>query len=128
MVAYSFKRRFAAPILFGRKRQTIRADRKRHARPGETTQLYTGMRTRFCRKLGTATCAEAVPVLLNFDAGSVVFPDGRFLSLQCELDRFARDDGFLNWEHLVSFWRSEHGLLPFFNGVLIRWQDFQPCR
>ncbi|MEJ0016825.1 MAG: ASCH domain-containing protein [Acetobacteraceae bacterium] len=46
MVAYSFKRDFAAPILAGIKRQTIRADRRRHARPGEVLQLYTGMRTK----------------------------------------------------------------------------------
>jgi len=35
MVAYSFRARFREPILVGAKRQTIRADRKRHARPGE---------------------------------------------------------------------------------------------
>ncbi len=47
MVAYSFKKRFAPPILFGlthgplaegMKRQTIRNDRKRHARPAEEIQ------------------------------------------------------------------------------------------
>lgn len=45
MVAYSFQKRFVEPIRSGRKRQTIRADRKRHARPGEVLQLYSGMRT-----------------------------------------------------------------------------------
>ena len=48
MVAYSFKRRFREPILAGSKQQTIRADRKRHARRGEALQLYTGMRTTQC--------------------------------------------------------------------------------
>jgi hypothetical protein len=46
VVAYSFRQQFRPPILAGTKRQTIRADRKRHARPGEQLQLYTGMRTR----------------------------------------------------------------------------------
>ena len=35
VVSYSFKRQFIDPIKRGTKRQTIRADRKRHARPGE---------------------------------------------------------------------------------------------
>lgn len=39
MVAYSFRKRFGPPILAGTKAQTIRADRKRHARPGEEVQL-----------------------------------------------------------------------------------------
>lgn len=51
MVAYSFDRRFAPAIVAGLKRQTIRALRKRHARPGERLQLYTGMRSRDCRLL-----------------------------------------------------------------------------
>jgi len=56
MVAYSFKAQFREPILAGTKRQTIRADRKRHARLGEALQLYTGMRTRQCKLIGRATC------------------------------------------------------------------------
>ena len=38
MVAYSFKQQFAPAILSGAKCQTIRADRKRHAREGEAVQ------------------------------------------------------------------------------------------
>jgi hypothetical protein len=57
MVAYSFKERFAEPILNGTKGGTIRASRKGplraatggHAKPGEELQLYTDMRTRNCR-------------------------------------------------------------------------------
>ena len=53
MVAYSLKPRFIPPILSGAKRQTIRAiSRRRHAIPGETLQLYTGMRTKQCRLIG----------------------------------------------------------------------------
>lgn len=33
MVAYSFKKRFEPAIASGRKRQTIRAHRKRHTAP-----------------------------------------------------------------------------------------------
>ena len=51
MVAYSFKKRFADLIVDGRKCQTIRAHRRRHALPGERVQLYVGMRTKQCRKI-----------------------------------------------------------------------------
>lgn len=51
MVAYSFKRVFAPAVEARIKTQTIRGHRRRHARPGEPMQLYTGMRTRHCRKL-----------------------------------------------------------------------------
>ena len=47
VVALNFKQQFIPPILSGAKRQTIRAiGRRRHAIPGETLQLYTGMRTK----------------------------------------------------------------------------------
>jgi hypothetical protein len=39
MVAYSFKARFAAPILAGTKRQTIRADRRRQRRLEQNAQF-----------------------------------------------------------------------------------------
>ena len=51
MVAYSFQPGFAAEIIAGRKTQTIRNPRKRHAMPGEHLQLFTGMRTRYCKKI-----------------------------------------------------------------------------
>jgi uncharacterized protein YqfB (UPF0267 family) len=51
MVAYSFNKQFVDAIRSGRKHPTIRANRKRHARPGEMLQLYTGMRTRTCTKI-----------------------------------------------------------------------------
>ncbi|MGY0779836.1 S49 family peptidase [Azospirillum argentinense] len=80
MVAYSFRPRFIDPILAGlepgpllpgMKRQTIRgaSGGKRHARPGELVQLYTGMRTRQCRKLGEGRCVAAEPVTLLVKAG-----------------------------------------------------------
>jgi len=67
MVAYSFRARFREPILVGAKRQTIRADRKRHARPGEQLQLYTGMRTRECAIIARALCSQVMPVRIDVD-------------------------------------------------------------
>lgn len=137
MVAYSFKRRFAEPIqaglepgplVTGMKRQTIRAHRKRHARPGETVQLYTGMRTRHCLLLGVGVCAAVVPIRLILRPPYALIVDGivRHQGTDAEtlmgLDGFARLDGFPDgWEEMRAFWAASHPLTTAFDGVLIRW-------
>lgn len=85
MVAYSFQKRFLpkivaglepGPWLPGMKRHTmreLRSGRSRHARPGETIQIYTAMRTRHCRQVGAARCVATVPMAVGFD------DDGQFL-------------------------------------------------
>lgn len=121
MVAYSFKSRFAAPILAGTKAQTIRADRKRHARPGELVQLYIGMRTRQCRRLGEARCVEVLPVKMDLIVGLVMAGDGWIRQIP-DLHALARQDDFQDWWELVAFWVAEHPGVDLFEGVLIRWQ------
>ena len=125
MVAYSFKAQFRAPILTGTKRQTIRADRKRHARPGEQVQLYTGMRTRGCSLIGTAVCAIVLPVRVGVRDRFVAI--GSNFILPDALDGFARDDGFADWLAMAAFWRAEHPDQHWFIGVLIAWRDFAPA-
>ena len=49
MVAFSFKAQFADLVASGKKTQTIRQTAR--AKPGDRLQLYTGMRTKKCRKL-----------------------------------------------------------------------------
>lgn len=100
MVAYSFKKRFVPPILSGIKGQTIRAPRKgrsRHARPGDTVQLYTAMRTLYCTLIGTAICQTTIPVTLDFtdtDGGNRVITDDVTFRSTHTLDAFAMMDGF----------------------------------
>jgi hypothetical protein len=120
MVAYSFKSRFVEPIMSGAKRQTVRADRRRHARPGEPLQLYTGMRTRHCRLIGRATCIDIRPVTLIFAEGEGVAMDG-LRDLFGDMEGFARADGFASWAELSQFWRENHPGADIFDGVLIRW-------
>lgn len=131
MVAYSFKKRFGPPILAGTKAQTIRADRKRHARPGELIQLFTGMRTRQCRRLGETPClsvepirielprARRVPEVLIFDLAGAL---ARHIHTPDALRDFARADGFADFDALHAFWCAEHPGVDTFHGVLIRWQ------
>lgn len=129
MVAYSFKKRFGAPILAGTKAQTIRAERagrSRHARPGELVQLYTGMRTRQCQRLGEAQCVEVLPIRMDLIVGLVVAGDGWIREVR-DLHTFANQDGFQDWWELVAFWVAEHPGVDLFEGVLIRWQPLAPA-
>lgn len=148
MVAYSFKRRFVVPISLGLglsyplddiegdiivasrpKLQTIRAiGKRRHARAGETLQLYTAMRTKQCRKIGDAKCVRVDPIRINVEGGRVAIApgtsDARAFDKSCDLDAFAQRDGFADWADMREFWREEHGDLkrlgPFV-GALIMW-------
>jgi len=92
VVAYNFQARFADAVERGEKSQTIRAPRKdgRHAKVGDALQLYTGMRTKQCRKLRDAKCHDVCPILID--------ENGRFWSFHPQelhdLDYVARADGF----------------------------------
>ena len=134
MVAYSFKPSFAPLILAGEKRQTIRqprGGRGRHARSGKALQLYTGMRTRTCRKLGDAVCAEVREVALDFADGRVTVDDAIELTTSAELSAFAILDGFRGsaslqdenapWERMRRWWALTHPGQLVFRGVLITW-------
>lgn len=118
---------FVAPILAGTKPQTIRADRKRHAREGETLQLYTGMRTRHCRLIGRAICASVQPIRIEVDNAVIGFASGLTLTTIAELDAFAATDGFQSWFGMREFWKLHHPLVSTFSGIMIRWRDFQPA-
>ncbi len=123
MVAYSFRPRFVDLIVSGRKRQTIRADRKRHARAGEEVQLYTGMRTKVCRLIGRATCLMVSPITLDLE-GNRIDLDTLNVDDAVSLDRFARADGFANWDELKAFWAAEHACKTRWSGVIVRWHEF----
>jgi hypothetical protein len=152
MVAYSFKDRFIGPIRAGLglkhvnergqiaipgpspKRQTIRAaGRRRHARPGETLQLYYGMRTRHCFRIGEARCTAVEGVLfkwsewqsfLTFDVmerePNVYRRVGGTREIG-DLDVFAKADGFDDFAQMREFWMDEHGEETF-EGLMIRWE------
>lgn len=134
MVAYSFKKQFGPPILAGTKAQTIRADRKRHARPGEMVQLFTGMRTRQCRRLGESRCVDVLPVRFAFSkrgAAELMQVGERYLVTSDQMNVFAQADGFADLEAMAGFWWAEHppeaGNVLTFEGVLIRWQALVPA-
>ena len=126
MVAYNFKPQFAPLIASGQKCQTIRTlGKRRHARAGDTLQLYTGQRTRSCRKLLDTVCTEAIPIAMHpHTMGEVATGLSLYLGhAECALDAasvdaLAKADGFESISEFVDFFRER---LPFV-GVLIQWR------
>jgi hypothetical protein len=116
MAAYNFKPRYVPHILSGRKRHTIRDEgKRRHARPGERMQLYTGMRTKACKKImPDPICTKVETIELHqFTVrieGHILFAD------ECEALAWA--DGFENFAEMHAFFAPR---MPF-KGKLIHWR------
>lgn len=124
MVALNFHRQFVGRIARGAKTQTIRAPRAdgRDAKPKDRLQLYTGMRTKGCRKVGDAVCKTVLPIEIHADR--VVLGSGKSRStIQGHyLEYFARLDGFNTWADFRAFFEARG--LPF-RGNLIIWRDLE---
>lgn len=132
MVAYSFAPQFRDLVASGIKTQTVRADRKRHARPGEPLQLYAAMRTKYCRKLVTpdpvVTRVRPIQIIVTVQhvdlIASIAFDDTEVLNAD-EIEAFANADGFpalpgFARRKMGDFWLKAHGQGRF-RGVLIEW-------
>lgn len=124
MVAYSFQRQFAEPIIAGTKGGTIRAERRNtqrdrpggHARPGEMLQLFTAMRTKQCQRICDRRCIAVEPIVLNFVTDQALV-GGLVIWEPSKLSIFARFDGFEEWNAMRTFWAGTQR----FDGWHIRW-------
>lgn len=128
MVAYSFQEQFVQPILEGTKVQTIRANgKRRHARPGERLQLFTGMRTKHCKKIIDDPVCSAVfdiRIVVGRSAIKAITLDAMPSMPMGLFDAFAKRDGFADVAAMHDFWRKTHGV-GVFRGKLIRWDGAQ---
>lgn len=115
MVALNFSPEFAGPVERREKRQTIR--RQQRGKVGDAVQLYTGQRTKDCRKL-----SDVDPVLIRV-APVVIAPEGLYFEghLQSEPDKYARLDGFKDYAAMLAWFQDRYGK-PRFNGYEHRWQ------
>ena len=127
MPALNFQKRFAPLVESGQKRQTIRAHR-RDGRPNATIggrlYLYTGMRTKGCRKLGEAICTRVRSIEIFKGTLGIFYiqTKGQLLSASGkEANRLARADGFNHASEMCRWIEETHGL-PF-HGVVIGWSD-----
>ena len=107
MVAINFQPQFADDVESGKKRQTIR--RKARCKAGDKLQLYTGQRTKACRKLLDALCV---------DVSDIVMP---LLDNPLITDAFAQADGFKDSKEMQEWFRTRYKT-NIFHGVLIRWK------
>jgi hypothetical protein len=130
MVALNFQKQFADAVQDGFKRRSIRAPRKdgRDPKKGQALQLYTGMRTKVCRKLGDSIVARVRPVVIDhtgitLDGKPLYAGDAPAYQGGPDAERydgdFARADGFDSFTDMADWFAKAHGL-PF-KGNLIEW-------
>lgn len=115
--AFNFQARFADAVESGEKRQTIRAERKHPIMVGDTLHLFTGMRTKRCRKLGQAVCKSVERV--EIDEFGCAWLGASGYDCPEDIGAFARADGFCSYEAMRVWFEKTHGL-PFV-GRLYRW-------
>lgn len=121
MPLLNFQKRFAPLVKSGTKTQTIRAMRKRPFKEGDKLYCYSGLRTKHTEKLGEFECKEVRQVRIKEDYISLnEIIIGREIDTgYSSSDKFARADGFENFEVMKRWFQKVHGL-PF-RGQLIKW-------
>ena len=120
MPALNFKRQFAQLVESGEKLQSIRALRKdgKDPKPGDTLYLYTGMRTKQCRKLGEGTCYFTEDIYIAEDYR--VFLNDRGPYALNTVMGIASSDGFKTVADFFDFFKQTHCLS--FYGKIIKWE------
>lgn len=115
MVAFNFSPEFADAVASGAKCQTVRKTAR--AKKGDTLQLYTGQRTKSCRKLREAECLYVDYVHIAPDGLTV----GDTEKHHGNADAFAKRDGFENYAAMVAWFEKKYGS-PHFVGYVHRWK------
>ncbi|MCG6536089.1 MAG: ASCH domain-containing protein [Syntrophales bacterium LBB04] len=117
MPALNFKKQFAPDVESGKKRCSIRAKRKdgRNPHVGDRLYLYTGQRTKSCRKLGEFNCEAVTEIVIDTTGINLA---GEWVNNQLMMN-IVRADGFDSWAAFRAFFAKEQGL-PFW-GLLIEW-------
>ena len=116
MPSFNFKPQFADDVENYIKLQTIRSTRR--GKVGDTAYLYTGMRTKKCRKLGEGILTEIRSVYIVDNYVYVQSGDEYFTTEK--LDEFARTDGFRNWVEMKAWFSNQYGL-PY-SGCMHKWK------
>ncbi len=113
MVAFNFRAMHADKVISGEKCTTIRPTKR--SKPGDTLQLYTGMRTRRVKLLKIARCVDVRKVTIHKDhiKGIDEFDPDEFM----EMEGFEGE----SLESFIEFFEKQYGL-PF-NGYLYIWTD-----
>ncbi len=116
MALLNFQERFADDVESGKKRQTIRKQRKRPFKLKEILYLYVGLRTKKARRLMITKCKSLNEIKIYWNG--IIFNGETKVMLRC-YDEFAKQDGFSNYYEMTKWFSKTHGL-PF-EGILIKW-------
>lgn len=109
MVAFNFSPEFADDIAARRKRQTLRTTPR--AKAGDLLQLYTGQRTKACRKLveEDPVCIRTAVIYLHEDR----LHFNGYRQAQQSSDEYARFDGFKDYADMRAwFLKKYNGTIP----------------
>lgn len=122
MPAYNFKKQFAEKVESGEKHQTFRVDRMDGYVPeiGGTAYLYTGMRTKACRKLGQAPITHVLRTIVHTGERYISI-GGRTLT-GSGANVYAINDGFENADQMFEFFHEQHGEKPL-KGYTVMWEE-----
>lgn len=106
MTAFSFKPVFVPKILSGEKLSTIRSTRRCNV--GDTMQLYTGLRTKKCKKLIDVVCIGIAPITINkLEIWRISKTEG---NVRPSPLFFHEQEGFKNTQDFIEFFREEYDL------------------
>lgn len=117
MPALNFLAQLAPLVESGEKRHTVRREAKRPIQVGDRLQLFTGMRTKQCRRLLDTECTRIQTITIA--KNSTMTLDGWPTFGCAEADRFAQADGLRDFDELRDWIEQNYGL-PF-RGVVIHW-------
>jgi hypothetical protein len=113
----NFQARFAPDVEAGLKTLTLRCSPTAlRCKVGDTVHLFTGMRTKACRRLGTGKVKRVRWVQIKDEHTTVI--DGQILSRD-QLRTFAAADGFGGPAEQAAWFDKQYGL-PF-DLVAIEW-------
>lgn len=125
MPSLNFKGQFVDKIIQGAKTQTIRKYRRFPIKKGDKLYLFTGLRTKWVKKLGEANCSEVYDIKILSDCSVLIKRenDEDFKKINAD-EAWVAADGFSSVEQFFRFW-SLTDTLPF-TGQLIFWENFIP--
>lgn len=116
MPVINFDSKFAYLVKIGLKRQTIRKERARPIKAGDSVKFLTGHRSANCDLLATHKIKSVASVKILEDR---VYINSAEISDPQGLDMVAKLDGFHSFDEMRSFFVEKYGL-PF-DGVLLKW-------
>ena len=98
---------------------TIRAMRKRPFKKGDALYLYTGLRTKYCHKIGETICSKAEDCKMYFKDSEFIMELDGMAQTNKQLLQIAKIDGFDEPMDFINWFETNHGF-PF-HGQRIHW-------